>query len=152
MGIIYRKTAKGVDEVRHRTHRLAPRERSTLILVDGQRRDDELEKLIQVQAMETLQRLADGGFIEITMHTSPAAPTSTAAPTRPATDIGKLRREAVRRLLDHVGPDGDDLAMRIEKAPDLESLRPMLVQARGIIANMRGEQAAADYISALSAL
>lgn len=155
MGTTYRKTAKGLDEVQHRTHRLTPRERNMLILVDGQRSDDDLAKLIQTQAPETLRRLADAGFIEALASgpPPPPTPTSTAAPPlRPVTNITKVRQEAVRRLLDHVGPAGDALAMRIEKAPDLEALRPLLVSARGLIAHVRGEQAAADYISALSAI
>jgi WD40 repeat protein len=37
MPTIYRKTAKGQSEIETRVHRLAPRFRSLLILVDGRR-------------------------------------------------------------------------------------------------------------------
>lgn len=156
MGTIYRKTAKGLDEVQHRKHRLTPRERNMLILVDGQRNDDDLARLIQTQAPETLLRLLDGGFIEAVASRAPAgaalAPAPAPAPMRPVTNIALVRQEAVRRLLDHVGPVGDTLAMRIEKATDLDTLRPLLVLARGLVAHVRGEQAAAEYISALSSI
>ncbi len=47
MATIYRKTAKGHSEIETRAHRLAPRLRSALIMVDGRRSDDEVRKLIR---------------------------------------------------------------------------------------------------------
>lgn len=157
MTTIFRKTAKGIEEVQTRAHRLSPRARSALILVDGQRSDDDLAKLITVQAAETLQTLLDGGFIEATA-TVVAAPATPVAPSpaplaRPAMNFELVRREAVRRLLEQIGPTlGEPLAMRMERTKDIEALRPILITARGVIANLRGERAAADYIAALSAL
>lgn len=151
MATIYRKTAQGVDEVRNRSNRLTPRERSALILVDGQRSDTDLAKLILAQPAETLASLLAGGYIEALMHTAaPAVAPAVPAP-RPVGDFNKLRLEAVRRLIDLVGPSADPLAMRIEKAQDVEALRPLVQLARGMIANARGEQAAAAYVAALSA-
>lgn len=156
MATIFRKTAKGIDEVQTRAHRLTPRARSALILVDGLRSDDDLAKLITVQAAETLQSLLEGGFIEATATVAPVpAPAAPIAPplARPAMNFELVRREAVRRLLDQVGPTlGEPLAMRMENCNNIEALRPILVTARGVIANLRGERAAADYIAALSAL
>lgn len=152
MGVIYRKTAKGVDEVRQRSNRLSPRERSALILVDGQRSDTDLAKLIQIQAAQMLESLAAGGFIEVIMHTTVPLAAHTAPASRPVGDFGKLRREAVRLLIDQAGPSAEPLAIRIEKAADLDSLKPLLQSARGMIANVRGEAAAAQYIATLSAI
>ncbi len=155
MATTYRKTAKGVDEVLTRAHRLTPRTRSTLILVDAARTDEDIAKLIQVQAVETLQLLLEGGFIEvIAVSAAPPAlpPADAVAPPRPPLAFARLQREAVRRLIDLVGPSGEALAMRMESARDLEQLRPLVMTARTVIANMRGQQAAADYISGLSAL
>ena len=45
-GTVYRKTAKGMAEIETRVHRLAPRLRGALILVDGRKTDDELATLI----------------------------------------------------------------------------------------------------------
>ncbi|HRD85230.1 MAG TPA: hypothetical protein PLF63_08655, partial [Rubrivivax sp.] len=64
MPTIYRKTAKGQTEVETRSHRLAPRFRSVLILVDGRRTDDELAKLMPHAGEGTLEALEQGGFIE----------------------------------------------------------------------------------------
>jgi hypothetical protein len=74
MATIYRKTSKGHAEIETRVHRLPPRLRGALIVVDGRRADDELRRLVP-QADETLQLLAEQGFIEligITQDTPPA--------------------------------------------------------------------------------
>lgn len=171
MAIIYRKTVKGVDEVNTRVHRLAPRARTALILVDGQRSAEDLAKLIQVQASETLALLLEQGFIEVAgaavgSTARPATATaavpagypeaagdsqfsSTSAPQR---NFTLVRREAVRRLNDLMGPEGEMLAIKMEATRDLATLRPLLVRARDLIAMTRGQKAAADYIAALSAL
>jgi len=155
MAIRYRKTPKGVDEVQTRANRLPPRARGALILVDGQRTDEELARLIPVQAAETLAALAEAGFIEVIAATpSPAvsAPPPTAPPPVRQPDFKLVQREAVRRLVELVGPSADDLAIRMEAARSMDQLRPLLVHARSLIGNVRGAQTAADYIAALSAL
>ena len=154
MATIYRKTDKGIDEIRTRAHRLAPRARNALILVDGQRSDEELARLVQTD--ETLALLLSGGFIEPVAQTAAATaatPLGASAPT-PArqVDMVQLRRLAVRLLNDQVGPAAEELSMRIERVKDLETLRPLLIAARKMIVNVRGEQAGAEYISKLSAL
>ena len=65
MAIIYRKTAKGMAEIETRAHRLVPRMRSALILVDGKRSDAEIGGMILQQVTETLHALAGQGFIEV---------------------------------------------------------------------------------------
>lgn len=162
MPTIYRKTAKGVEEIQTRAWRLAPRLRSALILVDGQRADDELARMLP-QAQEVLAQLAAGGFIELLaeLASAPAraAPApATAVPGGTADAKPRVRnfelvqREAVRRLNDLVGPDAETLAIRMERCNNLDTLRPLLVQARQMIAGLRGTKAADEYISALSAL
>lgn len=155
MAIRYRKTPKGVDEVQTRAHRLPPRARGALILVDGQRTDEELARLIPVQAAETLAALAEAGFIEV-IGATPAPAASATPPTAPPParqpDFKLVQREAVRRLVELVGPSADDLAIRMEGARSMDQLRPLLVHARSLISNVRGAQPAADYIAALSAL
>jgi hypothetical protein len=64
MPLIYRKTPKGVAEIETRAHRLSPRVRSTLILVNGKRDVDDVRALVAQPAEETLSRLAEQGFIE----------------------------------------------------------------------------------------
>lgn len=74
MPIVYRKTAKGVAEIETRAHRLPPRLRGALIVVDGKRPDTELAALMP-QATDSLAQLLQGGFIEVVMTlAAPPAP------------------------------------------------------------------------------
>src|SRR5512143_2260964 len=65
MTTIFRKTAKGTDEIATRANRLVPRLRTALILVDGVRDDVELAHLIKLQPVETLKELQSQGYIEV---------------------------------------------------------------------------------------
>ncbi len=163
MPTIYRKTAKGHAEMATRAHRLVPRLRQLLIVVDGQRSDDDLRRMIAQQADEALQALVDGGFIEAISTrtpapaaaarpaaTAPVAPTA-AAPLAPAgadarTGFGEqIKRDAVRTLTDQLGPMAESLAMRIEKARDADELRPLLEQGHRYIRELRGSFAATAF-------
>ena len=82
MPIIFRKTAKGLAEVESRAHRLAPRLRGMLILVDGKRDSDDLDRLVAQDAIDTLAALAEQGLIE--------AVGETLAVAEPAASYGPL--------------------------------------------------------------
>lgn len=156
MALIYRKTAKGLSEIETRAHRLTPRMRSALILVDGRRDVNDLKPLITQQAEETLQALAEQGFIEAVGETVPPPPPPPAAPApapaatpgaaRPGgADFDGTRRAAVRALNDLIGPAAETMAMKMEKAKNLGELVPLLVQAAQTIAAMRGRAAAEAF-------
>jgi hypothetical protein len=150
MPLIYRKTAKGLTEIETRAHRLPPRLRSALILVDGRRDVNDLKPLITQQADETLSSLAEQGFIEAVGETvrsaspPPApAPAPAAAPAAAAggNDFGSTRRAAVRELNDQLGPAAESLSIKMEKARNLGELMPLLAQGAKSIAAMRGRSA-----------
>ena len=155
MPTIFRKTAKGLAEIDTRAHRLPPRSRSMLILVDGKRDVEDLKALVTVQAEECLQALSDQGFIEAvgeTVRNAPvmtaAAPAAPAAPTHAASsavDVDGLRRAAVRALNDALGPGAETLAIRLERARTLEELRPLFAQGAKLLAAARGQAAAAAF-------
>jgi hypothetical protein len=172
MSTIYRKTDKGRAEIEARAHRLSPRLRGALILVDGQRNDEALAALIQ-RSEDALDELISGGFIEAmpppapsAAQSSPAAPAAGAFPASgsPAaqsaaaaspkgaaasaaagSDFASRQRQAVRMLADAVGPMSEALALRMEKARDDAALRPLLVMARDSIRNVRGAAAAEAF-------
>ena len=133
MAIIYRKTAKGMAEIETRAHRLPPRMRSALILVDGKRSDDALAALIQAQAIEMLHALAGQGFIEVL---SVAAPPVSSVP-----DLQARRRDAVRAVNDLPGPAGEFAAVRLERARHVAELRVALSAAVQTVSAARGRQA-----------
>jgi len=153
MSTIYTKTAAGQNEIETRARRLNPRARSLLILIDGKRTDAELAGLVQ-QHDETLAVLLKAGLVEpvagtATKLSSGRAPA--AAPTAKAAEAGEdttaLRREAVRAINDLLGPGGESLALRIERAASGEELRAALERAVAYIANARGGGAAAQFAS-----
>ena len=156
MATIYRKTAKGVQEIETRALKLAPRFRSLLILVDGRRSDDELIRMVPTAGDQALAALAEGGFIEaigMTADTEPAARTASTparpapapAPAAPPDGFERRRREAVRQLLDLVGPMGEAIALKLERATNMDDFRALLVTAAQIVSNTRGRQAATDF-------
>lgn len=153
MATIFRKSTKGQLEIETRATRLAPKFRGLLILVDGRRSDEELVKLMPLAGAEALQALAEGGYIEAIGHTAePApAPAQPPAPERKSTTTVVLgfeqrRREAVRQLLEVVGPLGEALAMRMERAKGPEDFGPLVDTAAKVVANTRGREAAEDYL------
>ena len=157
MPTLFRKTAKGQAEIETRAHRLTPRLRGLLILVDGKRDLPGLAALVPQQAEALLQELTAQGFVEgveTTAATAPAAPASTTArgpapaalaSASPAAEFEKLRRDAVRALTDAAGPAAETVAMRMEKGRSADELRPLLAQAAQVVANMRGRAAAEAY-------
>jgi hypothetical protein len=153
MASIFRKTAKGLAEIETRAHRLPPRLRSALIVVDGKRDEEALSKLVLQDPALTLQTLLEAGFIEVcdTVPAPSPRPAPAAAPARPAaappapSGFDQTRRDAVRALTDLIGPMGEALAIKMEKTRSLDELRPLLSVAMQIIANTRGRQAATDY-------
>lgn len=165
MVTIYRKTDKGQAEIETRAHRLTPRLRQALIVIDGKRTGDELRKLILNQPDEALQTLLDGGFIEpLAPPAAAAVPVATAAPRPampapaaagspstmpgglpPGADLNAVKRAAVRQLTDSVGPVGESLALKIEKCRNAAELQPLLRMAFESIRNTRGTAAAAPF-------
>ena len=150
-----RKTAKGQAEIETRAHRLTPRLRGLLILVDGKRDTAALASLVPQQCDALLAELIKQGFIDEppppptpapapspAPATAPAAPTAAVAPT---VNFETLRRSAVRALNDEVGPAADALAMRMERAHNIEELRPLLALAAQLVASMRGRPAGEVY-------
>jgi len=158
MSTIYRKTAKGMAEIETRAHRLVPRLRSALILVDGKKTDDELSRMILADPAGTLASLLADGFIEVlaTLADRPPAPPAAppAAPTPERSPEAKpsatasfeaLRRDAVRQLTDQLGPAAETVAIKIERTKTMPELQPLLVQGAQILRNMRGAAVAEAF-------
>ncbi len=156
MATIYRKTEKGQTEIETRLYRLVPRARTALILVDGQRSDAELGKLIPGDPMATMQALLAGGFVEVVgvveQRSAPREPAEAANPEHPgraahgrSSAFEQRRRDAIHALIDQVGPMAEAVAMRMEKCHDWTQLLPILQLAQQVLRNTRGEAEAADY-------
>jgi hypothetical protein len=155
MTTIYRKTAKGQAEIETRAHRLPPRLRGALIVVDGQRSDSDLAKLIAGDAAATLQQLEADGFIDVfavLAERPPAPPPAAAAPPPAApaassSSIDSIKRDAVRYLNDTMGPAAEGIAIRIERSKGMAELQPLLVQAASLLRSFGGAGAADPFMS-----
>lgn len=180
MPTIYRKSAKGVSEIETRAHKLPPRLRSALILVDGKRTESELRAMLGAQAEETLTALSTEGFIEVSAEamarktaaasapvavgvfasTAGATGPSTLPPAAPVTlpmsvppsELGNRKRDAVRAVNDLLGPMGESLSIRIEKARTGEELRQVLESALPVIVSARGREEATKFAARFSDL
>lgn len=151
MPSIYRKTAKGQAEIETRAHKLPPRLRTALIMVDGKRSELELRPLLLQAPEETLAALVTQGFIE-PVGSAPAP--AVVVPPMPTTGmrpmpvpLPTLQREAVRLLTDQVGPMAESVALRMERARSTEELRAAVLLGAQVIANTRGRQAAETYVA-----
>jgi len=156
MASVYRKTEKGLAEIETRAHRLAPRLRSALIMVDGKRNDDELRKLILSDPDGALKSLLDEGYVEVISITPqrpapppPPAPEAGAAAAQAAAAgqraLDDVRKKAIRMLMERVGPVAEAVAMKMEKAHNWEELRHSLEIAQDILRNTRGNTAANEF-------
>jgi hypothetical protein len=156
MTTIYRKTAKGQAEIETRAHRLPPRLRGALIMVDGQRSIEDLTKLIPGDPASALQQLLADGFIDVfaVLADRTEAPPPAAVPTPPSrkaapptSGVDSLKRDAVRYLNDRLGPAAEGIAIKIERASSMAELQPLLAQAAQLLRNFGGSAAADPFIA-----
>ena len=168
MPIIFRKTAKGLAEVESRAHRLAPRLRGMLILVDGKRDSDDLDRIVTQDAIQTLAALAEQGLIEavgetlvvaeraasygpLAVSTSASVDAPTPAPLS-APELAALRRQVARALKEELGASVGPLVKRIKGAHSADELKPLLSQAVKLVLAARGKTAADAFATRMPVL
>ena len=162
MTTIYRKTAKGLAEIETRAHRLPPRLRAALIMVDGHRSTIDLAKLVPGEADATLQQLLADGFIDVFAvladrpplppppndpTTSPAPLAALAPPAATGPSLESVKREAVRYLNDKLGPAAEGVAIKIERAKSEAELQALLTYAAGLLRNFGGAAQAEPFVA-----
>jgi hypothetical protein len=152
---IYRKTVKGQAEIETRAHRLPPRLRGALIMVDGQRSVEDLAKLIPGDAAASLEQLLADGFIDVfaVLADKPPAPAPVAAPApqrrsaSSSNSLDSLKRDAVRYLNDRLGPAAESISIKIERTSSMAELQPLLAQAAQVLRNFSGNAAAEPFVA-----
>jgi hypothetical protein len=159
MTIIFRKTAKGLAEIETRVYKLAPRLRSVLIMVDGKRRDSELGQMLP-QAAEALAALQEEGFIAEFAQGAPAAAPVAATPAAaeertvirgPRPTFDAMRKDVLRAFNDRVGPAGEGMAIKLEKARTETEFRALLPGAVQLVASLQGREAAESFTARIEA-
>ncbi len=162
-GALFQKTPAGSNEIKDRTFKLTPRTRQILILIDGQRT---LKDLLKVAGREEilghLQLLAQNKLIErldTVEHVLPASspeaalapPTFTptipqSVPAEPTVSLTVARQRISRALIDTMGPHGESLATRVEKAVDFQDLRELMTTFAPVIEAFGGRTALQGFV------
>ena len=122
---------------------------------NGKRSVEDLAKLSQqVDTEQLLGQLLDQDFIEPVAAAVPesSAPAPLADGTaRPATSLKEAQRFAVRRLTDVMGPNAEELCLRIEAARNLHDLQQAVAKAEGTLRQFVNSHAAAEFIADIQA-
>ena len=147
-GTVLRKTTKGLDEMANRTFRLAQRARGVLIVVDGKlSRAAVLQRTVDPAGSEQLvDELIRDGFIEpVEAPDGPAAHGVRGAGSS-TPDLAALRRKAASAVIDALGPDGESLALQIERCRTEDGLGELLDRCHDIVRRVRGATAADRFV------
>jgi hypothetical protein len=147
---VFAKTAKGLEEVKSRTHGLAQKQRTILIMVDGVATvGDILAKFGGIpEIAAALDALARDGFVELKrMAGAGSAPAARPVPPgTPAAAPPQTRKEALsglaRYLIDNLGPGADDLTGRLEGARTSAEFVAAVDRCAEMLAGVRGTQKA----------
>lgn len=133
------KTEAGRNEIQQRTRKLPAGLRSILLLVDGQRSDDELQAMMSgLHAPDdALSLLAADGLIErrsgaASMLAAVAAPKAPAVAMTSAERYNLLYARITDDIRSHIGLKGYFLQLKVERcanADDLEALLPDVATA-----------------------
>ena len=134
---VYTKTARGLDEIAHRSNAIGLRARRVLILIDGARTLDALQALSgDAELAATLAQLEEGGFIsaqaapaptvDVELRTAPAPAKASATPAHAAPGMQMARDFMINTLRTFHGPYNKlGLMKRIQDSqerPDIETL------------------------------
>ena len=157
---IYRKSAKGLEAIATRQHGLTPKQRSLLILIDGKRGFDDLAKVSQMlgDPDQLLDQLLSEGFIESSGAPEPSAPATPAADaaTAPApleratVPLTEAKRFAVRRLTDLLGPNADDMCMRIEGTSNAHDFQLAIRHAEHVLRQFSNSRVADAFAAEMA--
>jgi hypothetical protein len=145
--LVFHKTEAGAREVTAPERRLSPKLRRALILVDGTKavtdlapmfRPGEVDAILaELQAMG-LVSLAGGEIAPVSSAPASAAPAAAGAlsPER----FNEIRKAAVREISHRLGPNGDALAIKVDRCRTPEELRVALREAEKILASFLGAE------------
>jgi hypothetical protein len=144
--LVFHKSAAGASEIAAPGHRLTPKLRRALILVDGAKSVAELAPMFRPGEIDAiLTELQAGGYVTLAggALAPVAAETSaegagTAQTAIPAQHFEEVRRRAMREISDRLGPNGDTLALKIERCATPEELRVALREAEKIMTSFLG--------------
>lgn len=148
---IYRKTAKGQEEISTRSHHLPARLRTLLVMVDG--RNSGAELLLKGKAFGDpaafMEQLIAEGFIEAVEGAAP--PVSAPAAAGPDPALKAIVQFASHQLIDRLGPSADALTGMLDACRSRDELAEAIGKCRDAIQAMAGKRKAEEFWTLVSA-
>jgi hypothetical protein len=147
--LVFHKTARGAEEIGGAGRTLAAKLRRALILVDGVKSVADLAPMFRQGEIDAiLAELQAGGYVSLEggaiADTSPQE--AGAATAGGLQRFNEAKRAAMREVMDRLGPNGDSLAMKIERAGRPAELRSVLNEAERVMTAFVGEAAARAFV------
>jgi hypothetical protein len=153
--LVFAKTAKGREEIEKRTWRIDSRRRMLLIMVDGAHSVEDLvaKSASPDDAMTQLQSLWTDGFIEPadgSVSAPPPMPSqAAAAPASTVRSLEELQRAASRAISNLLGPEGENMALRLERTKTVEQFMAEAQRTREALKDYVGARKAEAFWQAL---
>ena len=143
--LVFHKSEAGAREIATPAHGLSPKLRRALIMIDGVKTVAELAPMFRPGEVDAiLAELQDKGLVTLTGgELAPVAAKAVAGPAAgaiKAEHFEEVRRRAMREISDRLGPNGDTLALKIERCKTPEDLRSALREAEKIMASFLGAE------------
>lgn len=148
---VLRKSESGVNAIKLRDRALTPKQRMLLIVVDGTKTVEELVKPMPDpdEARQLLAELLAAGYVCEPDLPSPvsSAPAVVARVSSTASLQAAIQRTT--RLLENLlGPTCEPLCLQLEKCKNIDEFTTKVQELRRIVASMRSEKKADEFISA----
>lgn len=155
---VLRKTESGHSAIKLRDRALTPKHRMLLIMVDGSKTVADLSNPMPdpAQARQALAELLSAGLVSpadapkevvktVLRATPELAPVASEAP---AVALKVAIRRTTRLLENLLGPTCEPLCLQLEKCQSLDQFTRKVQDFRRIVASMRSEKKADEFVSA----
>lgn len=152
---ILRKTEAGIDAIKLRDRALTPKQRMLLIVVDGTKTIAELLKPMPdpQEALQLLGDLRSAGYVyelepaQAIKNPEPPVPVK-AASSAPDASLKPAIQRTTRLLEELLGPTCEPLCLQLEKCKNRDEFTAKVHDFRRIVASMRSEKKADEFVSA----
>ena len=155
---IYRKTEAGVTEVQRRALGLRAELRRLLILLDGVATIGRLAAFVRGSEIDFLIAELEVQGLVTTGVSAPPAVAPTAVSSAPnaeglmeptAAQMLAVRRTAISKLHEILGPSADDLALKIERCKDANEMRAAVNEVRQVLDRQMGAASGQRFLDAV---
>jgi len=154
LNAVLRKTESGLGVIKLRDRALTPRQRMLLIMVDGVKTVGELSNPMPdpAQARQALAELLHTGYVSPVDLPKPVVKVrpehKRSATEAPAESLKTAVQRTTRLLENMLGPTCEPLCLQLEKCTSFEQFTRKVQDFRRIVASMRSEKKADEFVSA----